>query len=253
MIVKPFNSLNGLFVEQSVGSGAVRCAKDSPALLTEETKYRILVKHIPAISYIATMDGHNSTLYFSPQLEAILGFSKAEWMADRTLWFKQIHPDDRAFVLKGRACIHADGDPMPCEYRLLTRSGLVRWFIDNVAVIRDTKGSPEAIYGLLLDITEQKQLETELAEIQHQLAESRKPRFSERELEVLRLINDRRTDIEIAQELAICERTVRNCVKGICTRLGVAKRAEAVRKALQLGILEEQDITGKIIYPHPAR
>ncbi len=48
--------------------------------------YRLLVEGIPAITYIAAFDAASSTIYTSPQIETILGFSQAEWMADHTLW-----------------------------------------------------------------------------------------------------------------------------------------------------------------------
>lgn len=237
MIATPFDDLNGPLSERSVGNGAAKRAYDSAALLVEETKYRILVEHIPAITYIAAMDEQSSTLYTSPQIEAILGFTQAEWMADHTRWLKQIHPDDRAFVLKELARIHVGGTPKPCEYRMLARAGDVRWFIDDAAVARDGDGHPLALYGVMIDITRQKRLEAELAEVQRQLQESRRPRLTEREIGVLRLVSDRWADAEIAKEVAISERTVRRCVQDICAKLNVAKRAEAVREALRLGVL----------------
>ena len=225
--------------ELSVGNGATKRAYDSAVLLAEETKYRILVEHIPAITYIAAMDAQSSTLYTSPQIAAILGFSQAEWMADHTLWLKQIHPDDRAFVLKELTRIHSGGDPTPCEYRMLTHDGVVRWFVDEAAILRDPGGHPLAICGVMIDITKQKQLEAELAEAQRQLAESRKPRLTERERAVLRLVSTRRTDAEIAKELAISECTVRYCLAGTFAKLGAKTRREAIGEAIRLNLLEE--------------
>ena len=77
---------------------------------TCEANYRRLIEHIPAITYIAALDETSSTLYTSPQIETILGFTQAEWMSDPTLWLKQIHPDDRARVLEGLARIHSGAD-----------------------------------------------------------------------------------------------------------------------------------------------
>jgi len=239
MIAKPFDDLNGLLSERSVGNGAAKREFDMAALLAEETKYRLLVEHIPAITYIAAIDEQSSTHYTSPQIEAILGFSQAEWKADPTRWLKQIHPDDRAFVLKELARIQAGGDPTPCEYRMLSRDGQIHWFIDDAAVARDAAGHPLALYGVMIDITKQKHLEAQLAELQHQLDVSRRPRLTARELAVLRLIRDRQTDSKISKEFAISERTVRNCMKGMCDKLGVAKRADAVREARRVGLLEE--------------
>ena len=142
-------------------------------------------------------------------------------------------------MLKELARIHAGGEPNSCEYRMLTHDGDVRWFMDDSAVVRDTDGYPLALYGVMIDITKQKHLEAQLAEMQRQLDASRRPRLSERELAVLRLVRDRWTDGEISKELAISERTVRRCVQDICVKLDVAKRAEMVRKARRLGVLAE--------------
>lgn len=239
MIAQTFDDLNGLRSELSSRNDPFQHAYDNAAFLVGETKYRILVEHIPAITYIAAIDAQSSTLYTSPQIETVLGFSPAEWMADPTRWLKQIHPNDRAFVLKELARIHAGGDPVPCEYRMLTRDGAVRWFVDEATILRHAGGHPLAICGVMIDITRQKQLEADLAEAQRQLAALRRPRLSARELAVLRLIRDRQTDSAISKALAISERTVRRCVEDLCARLGVAKRAETVREAQRLGLFDD--------------
>ncbi len=87
----------------------------------DTTDYRVLIEHIPAITYIAAFDETSSTVYTSPQIASILGFSQAEWMADHRRWLTQIHPGDRARVLAELERIHDGGLPRPCEYRMLTR------------------------------------------------------------------------------------------------------------------------------------
>jgi PAS domain S-box-containing protein len=193
----------------------------------------LLLEHIPAIVYISARDTNSSSIYTSPQIETLLGFSRSDWHADHTLWRKQIHPDDRSFVLAEMDRVRVSDQPCVCEYRILTRDGSVRWFRDNSAVLHVANHQRRYLYKVLLDITEQKRLEEELAKAQLQLEEIHRPQLDEREIAVLRLIHARYTDYEIGRELAICERTVRNCVKSICTKLGVEKRAEALREALQ--------------------
>jgi len=149
--------------------------------------YRLLVEGIPAITYIAAFDDASSTLYTSPQIETILGFSQAEWMADDTLWLKQIHPDDRARVLLDLERIHAGGTPAPCEYRMHTRDGRVVWFRDEVAVMYDADGRPSGLYGIMLDISERKRVEAELADVRRRLADAR-------DAERLRLAHDLHDD-----------------------------------------------------------
>src|SRR5215213_2078593 len=55
------------------------------ALRSAEAQYRTLVEQLPAIIYTAEIDEHSRTSYVSPQIEAILGFSPEEWIADPAL------------------------------------------------------------------------------------------------------------------------------------------------------------------------
>jgi PAS domain S-box-containing protein len=135
------------------------------------TDYRLLIEHIPAITYIAAFDEASSTIYTSPQIAAILGFSQAEWMADHTRWLTQIHPDDQARVLAELARLHGGAKPRPCEYRMLTRDRRVVWFLDDAAIMRDAHNQPLYLYGVMSNITERKRIEAELADARRRLAE----------------------------------------------------------------------------------
>ena len=146
--------------------------KNLTALGEHEANYRLLIEHIPAITYIAALDDSSSTLYTSPQIETILGFTPAEWMADPTLWLRQVHPDDRAVVFAALRRNQA-GEPAPCEDRMLTRDGAVVWFRDESALLRDERGHPLYLYGVMLNITERKELEAQLDAARRRLAQSR--------------------------------------------------------------------------------
>ena len=61
--------------------------------------------------------------------------------------------------------------------------------------------------------------------------------LSERELEVLRLLTTTLSTPEIAQELVVSVHTVRSHVKSIYSKLDVHRRAEAVQRAKELGLL----------------
>ncbi|GAB4202113.1 MAG: response regulator transcription factor [Roseiflexaceae bacterium] len=62
--------------------------------------------------------------------------------------------------------------------------------------------------------------------------------LTERELEVLRLLAQGRQNKEIADSLAISERTVKFHVSGILAKLDAGNRTEAVARAAQLGLVE---------------
>ena len=64
--------------------------------------------------------------------------------------------------------------------------------------------------------------------------------LSERELEVLRLIAEGLTNQEIADRLVISERTARNHVGNILSKLHLANRTQAALYAIRQGIYSEK-------------
>jgi LuxR family maltose regulon positive regulatory protein len=61
--------------------------------------------------------------------------------------------------------------------------------------------------------------------------------LSQRELQVLRLLDTELTGPEIARELYVSVNTLRTHTRRIFTKLGVTTRAAAVRRARELGLL----------------
>jgi len=74
------------------------------------------------------------------------------------------------------------------------------------------------------------------AKAQAQDAEQPLPELSEREREILALIARHYTNPEIAQQLGIGEKTIRNHVSNIFNKLQVANRAQAIERARQAGL-----------------
>src|SRR5689334_10918156 len=74
---------------QPVGSHA---SQTSPNL---QDRYRALVEQIPAVVFMAPLDGGIGEAYVSPEIEKALGYTQEEWLGDPILWYRQIHPDDK--------------------------------------------------------------------------------------------------------------------------------------------------------------
>jgi len=206
--------------------------------------YRLLVEGIPAISYIAAFDAASSTIYTSPQIETILGFSQAEWMADHTLWLKQIHPDDRARVLIDLKRIHAGGAPAPCEYRMHTRDRRVVWFRDEVAVMHDADGRPSCLYGIMLDISERKRVEAELADVRRRLADAR-------DAERLRLARDLHDDaiqhlLGVGLLIDESQQRLAACTDAEMVRVVHAVAMERIRAAVQAVATQVRGVIGEL-------
>jgi diguanylate cyclase (GGDEF)-like protein/PAS domain S-box-containing protein len=131
---------------------------------------RDLIERVPAIFFLAELGAHGRWRYVSPQIESILGFSAEEWMADPTLWERQLHPEDREYALSFESERYLGADiATPAEYRMLTRSGDVVWVLEDAKLIRDQDGTP-VWHGVMYDITERKQIEQDYRRLADQQA-----------------------------------------------------------------------------------
>ena len=127
-----------------------------------EARYRSLVEQIPVVTYIDAVDPNSSTIYISPQVEQVVGYSPEEWTADPRLWEKLLHPEDRARVLELSHRTNRTGEPFRAEYRLITRDGRMVWVRDEAVLMRDERGRPQYWQGVMVDITERKLAEEEV-------------------------------------------------------------------------------------------
>lgn len=159
-------------------------------LAQAEAKYRSLVETIPAIVYIATLDGTNRFLYVSSRIKT-LGFPSDEWLNDPDILLARTYAEDRRHMLDERARSRATGAPLRCEYRLLSRDGSVLWFRDEASVVRDESGRSLFLQGILVDITESKLAEAELRQHRYRLEEL----VAKRTDELARLNEELRRDI----------------------------------------------------------
>ena len=128
-----------------------------------EQQFRSIVEHIPAVTYIAAVNEQASAIYVSPQIERMLGYSPQEWLADPELWPKILHPDDRARALAENARHHETGEKFALEYRMFTKDGRVIWVFDQATLVRDEHGAPLFSHGVVLDISERKRDEEQVA------------------------------------------------------------------------------------------
>lgn len=128
-----------------------------------QEKYRTLVEQIPAITYITSFEQAGETLFISPQVRAVLGFTPDEWVATRDVWIQQLHPDDRDWVIQEAIRARASGEPFHAEYRLLARDASVHWVRDEATFVLDEARRPLYQHGIMLDITSYKTLEAKYA------------------------------------------------------------------------------------------
>jgi PAS domain S-box-containing protein len=136
--------------------------QSAEAMRSAETKYRTLIEQIPAITYIDAFEGPETTLYISPQTEAILGYGQKDWFDDPNLLSKRIHPEDHDRWRSEVERCDETGGPFRLEYRILARDGREVWVHDEAVLLRDESDKPLFWQGVMFDITERKDAEEKL-------------------------------------------------------------------------------------------
>ncbi|MEX2275313.1 MAG: PAS domain-containing protein [Actinomycetota bacterium] len=134
------------------------------ALAEAEQRYRSLVEHLPGVVYVWSTehDEHGEGLYIGPQLEELLGFTPAEWMADRELWERRMHPDDLDRVWNSTEGSERSDEPYELEYRMIARDGReVLVHDESYPVAWSEEGRATVWQGVVLDVTDRRRLEKE--------------------------------------------------------------------------------------------
>jgi diguanylate cyclase (GGDEF)-like protein/PAS domain S-box-containing protein len=157
----------GFLAEELAGerddTGAAERERELSRLQDAEARYRSLVEGTPVVTYIDAVDRHSSTIYMSPQVLGLVGYGPDEWIARPDLWERLLHPDDRARVMAEHARTNATGEPFRMEYRIVPRDGGVVWVRDEAILVRDARGRPRFWQGVMVDITERKRTEEQVA------------------------------------------------------------------------------------------
>lgn len=128
------------------------------------------VEHPLVTTYISAYQQDNQMIYVSPQI-ARLGFAPEMWLGKRDLRLQQIHEGDLERVTQALQHSLRTGEKFNCHYRLYDSSGKVRWFHDEASVY-DESGSALLFKGVMLDITDKKEMEAELNERRYYLEQS---------------------------------------------------------------------------------
>jgi PAS domain S-box-containing protein len=132
-----------------------------------EERFRLIVERGPAIFYQQEFDPNDPdvsrTTYVSPQQGELFGYTDEEMLADPTLWASTIHPDDRDRVLSADIASNRNVDEQfSMEYRMISKDGRIVWVQDTCSLVK-VPGTDPYWQGFILDITERKQAEEQLA------------------------------------------------------------------------------------------
>ena len=126
------------------------------ALRNSEEKYKNLVENIKEVIY--TLDKNGVMTYISPAIKTILGYDSSEMIGKSFAGF--IFREDLSHKEERFKTVLSD--PIgPEEYRLLSKSGEIRWVqTSNMPILEENQTI--GLQGVLTDITESKRLQFQL-------------------------------------------------------------------------------------------
>ncbi len=131
------------------------------ALRISEERFALAVQG--ANDGIWDWDIKNNTLYWSPRLKELLGYTDNELDIDFDTFDSLLHPEDRERTAAAIETYFEERGPYyDVEQRMRTKSGEYRWFRARGQALWDEAGNPVRMVGSTSDITERKQAEEAL-------------------------------------------------------------------------------------------
>ncbi|RKG81024.1 PAS domain S-box protein [Corallococcus sp. CA049B] len=149
----------------SAASGAISVSLErrasERALREHEHRFRQLAENASDVLYLYRREAPRGFAYVSRVAHAKLGLGPEAHYADPELWYRQVHPEDRA-ALERLLESPQSVDGATVELRFLRPDGSLLWLEHVVAPVTDPAGHVVAVEGLARDITERRQVEEAL-------------------------------------------------------------------------------------------
>jgi PAS domain S-box-containing protein len=134
-------------------------------LRRSEQRQAIIIESLPIILYLEDPQASPRVPKFiTGNFRLLTGFDFKEILGKPTLWRDRLHPDDRERAIaafeSGR-----EGRGYSVEYRWLCADGTYKHFLDQAVLLRDGASGATEYAGTLLDVTERKDLESQLLHV----------------------------------------------------------------------------------------
>ena len=133
-------------------------------LQESERKYRSFIQNFHGIAFQA--DEYFVPVFLHGAIEEITGYSEGEFIS-WIKWKDIIHPDDLYLVLKEEERIRNSQSAgyEEFEFRIKHRDGRIRWISEVIQKIQGKNGKPEFYQGTIYDVTDKKETEKFLENI----------------------------------------------------------------------------------------
>ncbi len=141
--------------------------KHEQEIIETKNKFQSTIENIPEV--ILSADPDLNIYYISPQCFELSGYTEEEFTAEN-LWPKIVYPDDLELLLtKIKNDVLLKRDKIKLEFRIITKTGEVRWMMLRMSPMQDNYGQVVRLDSSVADISETKQAEVRRAQLTEQL------------------------------------------------------------------------------------
>ncbi|MHC5059501.1 MAG: PAS domain-containing protein [Planctomycetota bacterium] len=130
--------------------------KAEEELKASEQKYRAMVENVPGMVYMAEPDWSAEIV---SGCEELCGYTQQELDLKQGHWLSIIHPEDKEIVLKANSELKKLRKSIVQVYRIIAKSGDVRWVEDRKTSHFNQDGQFIGTDGIIFDITDSKRIE----------------------------------------------------------------------------------------------
>ncbi|MCG7992374.1 MAG: EAL domain-containing protein [Candidatus Thiodiazotropha lotti] len=152
-------------IENALNEMSKKLAKSYSELEVSRTSYHALVNNVPGIVYRCRNDTNWTMEYLSDEFSGLTGYDISEVLGNRKISYSDlIHPLDRDKVEQKVNKAVEQRVPFTLEYRIIKKDGEVRWVYEQGRAIDFLSTTDLKLNGIILDVTQQKQLMDALGE-----------------------------------------------------------------------------------------
>jgi len=125
-------------------------------------RYENILSSLPVMVCKLSLDRH-TPIYLNKACELITGYTISELLADSSMFFRSIHPDDLTSFNEAFDLLN-DQESAPFNFRFIHKNGSTRELSGAIKLLKDMEGSLYSYSGYLIDITLQRKIERDFHE-----------------------------------------------------------------------------------------
>jgi len=148
-----------LFLQRIVEnlSIAIEQRRSTKNLLKMQRRYETVIKNIPGIVYHCLPDEQRTMFFINDGVSAITGYEANAFISKEVNFPDIIHPDDLQTVIASLYTTLSNkfSNDWMSQYRVKRSDGSIETVIDRVRILRDEKGIPLRLIGVIIKVTGQ--------------------------------------------------------------------------------------------------